>query len=326
MTFHQLTYVAEIARCGSISKAAQKLFLSQSGISGAVKELEEELGIALFSRSNRGVALTRAGREFLGYASALLERKEYIEGLYKGGVPGAPAYFSVSTQRYHFTEDAFIRLLERTAHPRFHFTIKATGIGAVIDDVYDHRADLGVIFLSGTTRRMVLHLLGAKDIEFHEIKAIAPCVFVRPGHPLAAKETVSPADLEGYAYLSFEHDQGMSMELSEEFHLLSFRKPARVISVNDRATAVNIIAGTDAITTGSGLLVEGLMDERMISIPLESEDRMRLGWIKARSHRLSYEAREFTALLEQSIADAVVYTEQVRKKMTKMGRVNDDKQ
>lgn len=73
MTFQQLTYVVEISKCGSINKAAHKLFLSQSGISTAVRELEEELGIKFFVRSNRGVEFTPEGKEFLGYAVSLLD-------------------------------------------------------------------------------------------------------------------------------------------------------------------------------------------------------------------------------------------------------------
>ena len=72
MTFQQLTYVVEISKCGSINKAAHKLFLSQSGISTAVRELEEELGIKFFVRSNRGVEFTPEGKEFLGYAGMII--------------------------------------------------------------------------------------------------------------------------------------------------------------------------------------------------------------------------------------------------------------
>ena len=82
MTFQQLLYVSEISKCGSINKAAHKLFLSQSGISTAVKDLEEELGIRFFERSNRGVEFTPEGREFLSYAVSLLQQKQRIETLY----------------------------------------------------------------------------------------------------------------------------------------------------------------------------------------------------------------------------------------------------
>ena len=115
MTFQQLTYVVEVSKCGSINKAAHKLFLSQSGISTAVRELEQELGIQFFTRSNRGVEFTPEGREFLGYAVSLLEQKQRIQELYKEDRSAtAPAHFNVSSQRYPFTDDAFIETLQHT--------------------------------------------------------------------------------------------------------------------------------------------------------------------------------------------------------------------
>ena len=125
MTFQQLTYVAEISKRGSINKAAHALGLSQSGISAAVRELEEELGIQFFHRSNRGVEFTPEGEEFLSYALSLLEQKRRIEALYgPGRSEAAPARFAVSTQRYPFTEDAFLRMLLAAEESRYRFSLK----------------------------------------------------------------------------------------------------------------------------------------------------------------------------------------------------------
>ena len=141
MTFQQLTYVVEVSKCGSINKAAHKLFLSQSGISTAVRELEQELGIQFFTRSNRGVEFTPEGREFLGYAVSLLEQKQRIQELYKEDrSAAAPAHFNVSSQRYPFTDDAFIETLRHAEDGPYHFTIKDTSMEDVISDVYERRA------------------------------------------------------------------------------------------------------------------------------------------------------------------------------------------
>ena len=165
MTFQQLTYVVEISKCGSINKAAHKLFLSQSGISTAVRELEEELGIKFFVRSNRGVEFTPEGKEFLGYAVSLLEQKQRIESLYgESRSTIAPVHFSVSTQRYPFTEDAFLEMLQQNQENRYQYTLKETSMDGVIDDVYDHRADIGVIFLTKLTEKIVCRLLDGRDI------------------------------------------------------------------------------------------------------------------------------------------------------------------
>ena len=312
MTFQQLTYVVEISKCGSINKAAHKLRLSQSGISAAVRELEEELGIQFFRRSNRGVEFTPEGQEFLSYAVSLLEQKQRIEGLYgRSRTEGAPARFSVSTQRYPFTEDAFLRMLQATEDPRYRFSLKETGMDAVIDDVYDHRADIGVIFLTELTEKIIRRLLDARDLVFHEVAAVDPCIYIRKNHPLAGRESVTEADVAGYPYVSFEHAQGVAADFSEEYPETSLKRPNRWIQVNNRATMMNVLARTDAYTTGSGLLVESFISQAVVTVPLAGKSRVRIGWIVPRGSRLSPRTEEFVALLEQSVADSIRFTQKL---------------
>lgn len=317
MTFQQLTYVVEISKCGSINKAAHKLFLSQSGISTAVRELEEELGIRFFVRSNRGVEVTPEGKEFLGYAVSLLEQKQRIERLYgEARATAAPVHFSVSTQRYPFTEDAFLEMLRRAQDNRYQFTIKETGMDGVIDDVYDHRADLGVIFLTKLTEKIICRLLDARELTFHELAAVPPCVFVRKGHPLTKLEHITEEDLDGYPYSSFEQAQGVAVDFAEECQMVSMRKPSKCIIVNNRSTAMNVLANTDAFSTGSGLLVKDLSPAGVVTIPLEAKDPVRLGWISLKNAKLSSHAEEFVHLLEASIQRSIAYTSQVHEQLS----------
>ena len=307
MTFQQLTYLVEVSRCGSINKAAHKLFLSQSGISSSIRELENELGICFFRRSNRGVEFTPEGKEFLSYA---------IESLYSDHGAIAPARFSVSTQRYPFTEDAFLRMVQQTCdEDTFRFSIKEAGMDMVIQDVYEHQVDLGVIFLTDLTEKIIRRMLDAHEVEFHQLASVPPCLYVRKGHPLTSLETVTVADLAGFPYLSFEHDQGAAVDFSEEYQLWSFKKPARCISVNNRTTAMNLLAATDAFTTGSGLLVRGLADPRVVTVPRAGQGAIRLGWIQARDTRLTPQAEYFVALLEQSVEDSIAYTRELHRSL-----------
>ena len=316
MTFQQLTYLVEVSRCGSINKAAHKLFLSQSGISSSIRELENELGICFFRRSNRGVEFTPEGKEFLSYAVSLLEQKQRIESLYSDHGAIAPARFSVSTQRYPFTEDAFLRMVQQTCdEDTFRFSIKEAGMDMVIQDVYEHQVDLGVIFLTDLTEKIIRRMLDAHEVEFHQLASVPPCLYVRKGHPLTSLETVTVADLAGFPYLSFEHDQGAAVDFSEEYQLWSFKKPARCISVNNRTTAMNLLAATDAFTTGSGLLVRGLADPRVVTVPLAGQGAIRLGWIQARDTRLTPQAEYFVALLEQSVQDSIAYTRELHRSL-----------
>ena len=316
MTFQQLTYVAEISKRGSINKAAHALGLSQSGISSAVRELEEELGIEFFHRSNRGVEFTPEGEEFLSYALSLLEQKHRIEALYSPGrSEAAPARFAVSTQRYPFTEDAFLRMLLAAEENRYRFSLKETGMDAVIDDVYDHRSDIGVIFLTDLTEKMICRLLDARDLDFHEIASVPPCVYFRRGHPLAGRAAVAEADLTCYPYVSFEHAPGVAADFSEEYPEMSLKRPDRWIHVNSRATMMNVLTRTDAYTTGSGLLVESFISQAVVTIPLADKHPVRIGWIVPRNSRLSPRTESFVRLLEASVADAIRFTDRLHQSL-----------
>lgn len=313
MTFLQLQYVVEINKFSSINKAARNLYVSQSGISMAIKELEKELGITLFTRTNRGVQMTDEGLTFLNYAKSLIDSKEQVESIYKNSVQKGNAYISISSQRYPFAEDAFINLIKRNADGSFHFRITETGIDKVIDNVYNNHSEIGIIFMSDLTEKLISHILSSRGLEFHLIRAIQPSVFVRKGHPLGGKTVLSPDELRGYPYLTFEHNKGQALELSEEVYLLSMSPPNQIIYVNDRATAVNIISNTDALTTGSGLIVESSNDTRMLSIPLNTNDKMKLGWISHERKTLSKNVVDYIEELELSVERALIYTENLRK-------------
>lgn len=312
MTFQQLTYVVEISKCGSINKAAHKLFLSQSGISTAVRELEEELGIRFFDRSNRGVEFTPEGREFLSYAVSLLEQKRRIESFYRESrETAAPAHFSVSTQRYPFVDSAFLEMLPRDPDSRYQYTIKDTGMEQVIADVYERRADVGVIFLTAMTEKIICHLLDVRGLEFHELAAIQPCVYLRGDHPLTQFEQITEEDLEGYPYVCFEQAQGVAVDFAEEFQLYS-RHPTQSIVINNYFTAVNYLAQTDAYSTGTGLMVEHFSMPDIATLPIADQPPMRLGWLYPRGMKPTPDAEAFVSQLKRSLKEAVTYTESLR--------------
>lgn len=313
MTFQQLTYVVEISACGSINKAAQKLFLSQSGLSVAVRELEKELGFRIFYRSNRGVSFTPEGREFLGYATSLMEQKQHIENMYsEHRSQAASVHLSVSTQRFPFAEDAFLKLLQ-SFHPEKHqFSYKETGMDAVIDDVYDHRADIGLIFLSQLTSRIITHMLGTRELAFHELASVCPSIYVRNGHPLASRSSVEESDLAEFPYVCFERPQGTAIDFSEEVQTNFLRRPERTITVNSRSSIMHVLQRTNAFTTGSGLLTQNLSSRNVLSIPLKNADELHIGWIYPRNMKMTPLVEKYTDLVENAIQESIRYTESIR--------------
>jgi DNA-binding transcriptional LysR family regulator len=314
MTFQQLNYLVEISKCGSINKAAQKLFLSQSGISIAIKELEEELGITFFIRTNRGVTFTPEGREFLSHAVSLLDSKKQLEKLYSGAHgETASTFASISSQRYPFVEDAFLKLIRNHENSMYRMELRETGMDGVIDDVYDRRSDVGIIFLSDLTSKIILRLLSSRDLEFTELQTVPAKVYMRVGHPLSKLEQITESDLARYPYVSFEQSEGVAIDFSEECQFFNAQKPARRIVINTRSAATDIVANTDAITTGTGLLVKGISTDGVISLPIAGLPEIHLGWLHIRGSRVDPVAQEFISLLDASVLDAVEYTERITK-------------
>ena len=82
MTLAQLRYAITVANSNSMNEAARNLFISQPSLSSAIRELEEEIGVELFRRTNRGISVTPEGEEFLGYARQVVEQYELIESKY----------------------------------------------------------------------------------------------------------------------------------------------------------------------------------------------------------------------------------------------------
>ncbi|HOO27930.1 MAG TPA: LysR family transcriptional regulator, partial [Lachnospiraceae bacterium] len=111
MTLQQLKYVVMVAEKGTISEAAKELFISQPSLTSAVKELERELQITIFTRTNKGIVVSNEGNIFLGYARQVLEQANLLEERYLGEKRIKPM-FSVSTQHYSFAVNAFVDLIK----------------------------------------------------------------------------------------------------------------------------------------------------------------------------------------------------------------------
>ena len=98
MTLQQLRYVVMVADTGTITEAANRLYISQPSLTNAIHELEKEMGINIFNRSNKGISPSIEGEVFLGYARQVLEQAKVLEDKYKGD-DGGKKSFCVSTQQ-----------------------------------------------------------------------------------------------------------------------------------------------------------------------------------------------------------------------------------
>ena len=300
MTLQQLRYIIKIVECGSISEAAKQLFISQPSLSNAVKELESELGIEIFYRTAKGISLSVDGREFLSYARQVIEQTELLEQRYLGKKP-SKQLCSVSTQHYAFAVNAFVNLLKALDVDEYEFTLRETRTYEIIEDVKNLRSELGIIYLSNFNEKVLIKLLKENHLTFNLLFEAAPHVFISSLHPLAGETKVSLEDLDDYPFLAFEQGEYNSFYFSEE--ILSTFPRKKTIHVSDRATLFNLLIGLNGYTICTGVLSSDLNGDNIVSVPLETDERMRVGWIVNEQAHLSAIAMNYIAELKRVISE-----------------------
>ncbi len=282
MTLQQLKYVIAVADKGSINEAAKGLFISQPSLSAAMKELEGELGLTLFARTNRGIILSPEGSEFLGYARQVVQQAELLEEKYLSGTPPKQR-FSVSTQHYSFTANAFVDLIKEYGADEYEFTLRETTTYNVIDDVRTLRSELGVLYLSSFNEPVLRKLLQESGLVFTQLFSARPHVFISKDSPLARRDSVALAELEDLPCLTCEQGENNSFYFAEE--ILSTLSHKKSIRVTDRAAIVNMIIGLDAYTISTGVFPAYLHGEDIVAVPLQVEERIRVGVIMHKDYR-----------------------------------------
>lgn len=284
LTLQQLRYVTMVAKTGTITEAANKLYISQPSLTSAIHELENEMNIVIFRRTNKGVSVTKEGEDFLGYARQVLEQAAILEDKYKKN-SGGKKQFCVSTQHYSFAVNAFVDLIKKYGQDEYDFSIRETQTYEIIEDVAKMRSELGILFLNDFNETVINKILKSHELEFTQLFVAKPHVFISRKHPLADKKIITNSELELYPYLSFEQGEHNSFYFSEEIFSASERK--KNIRVRDRATLFNLLIGLKGYTVCSGVIDKKLNGKDIIAVPLADEGDMRIGYIMHKKGMLS---------------------------------------
>jgi len=300
VTLQQLKYFIEIANCGSINKAAESLFITQPSLSNAVKDLESEAGVELFLRTPKGMTLTTDGIEFLGYARQVTEQMSLLEHRYTSRKPSR-SLCSISTQHYAFAVNAFVNMVKKSGADEYEFTLRETRTHEIIEDVKTLRSELGILYLNPFNRKVIEKLLRESGLAFHPMFTAKPHIFVSSANPLAAKEYVTPQDLEEYPCLSFEQGEYNSFYFSEE--ILSTAHSKKSIHVSDRATIFNLMIGLNGYTISTGIVSADLNGDNITAVPLQIDDSMEVGWIAHSAIKLTRQASMYLEELKKVIAE-----------------------
>lgn len=298
MKLQQLRYVVKVAECGSITEASRRLFVSQPSITASIRDLENEMGVHIFERTNKGVIVSEEGETFLGYARQVLDQADLLEGKYKGTSEQVP-HFSVSCQHYSFAVNAFVDVIREFDAARYDFTLREEQTHEIIEDVAHMKSELGILYLSEHNREVIERMLAANELVFEGLFCATPHVFVCSDHPLADHASVTLEDLEDYPFLSYEQGSYNSFYYSEE--LTSTFERRKNIRVRDRATLFNLAMGLNGYTVCSGVISHGLNGPGIISIPLDVDEYMEIGIITRKNTTLTRYGQAYIEAIRQHI-------------------------
>lgn len=289
MTLQQVFYVLTISECGSMNKAAETLYLSQPSLTNAVKDLEKEIGITIFTRTGRGVILTKEGEEFLLYARQLYQQYELIRQKYVE-TKNIKRKFGISTQHYSFAVKAFSDTVKKFDTLNYEFAIRETKTFDVIQDVGNFKSEIGLLYLNDFNRKIIKKMLKENDCEFHKLINCKAYVYIWKKHPLAQKKSISFDELRDYPCLSFEQGENGSFYFAEE--ILSTNEYQRMIKATDRATMLNLMVGLNGYTLCSGIICEELNGSDYIAVPFDADENnpnssLEIGYIIKKKNVLS---------------------------------------
>lgn len=292
MTLAQLKYVVTVARAGTLTEAAKELFISQPSLTKSIKELEKEMHVQIFERTNKGVLVSKDGEEFLAYARQVLEQAEILEEKYTNK-SFRKQEFCVSTQHYSFAVNAFVDLIKLYGNEKYDFSLRETQTYEIIEDVADMKSEIGVLYKNYFNASVIDKLLKSHDLRFERLFVARPHIFVSSKSPLAQKKSVTMEELKPYPYLSFEQGDHNAFYFSEE--IFSMVERPKNIRVRDRATLFNLLIGLDGYTVSSGVIDEKLNGSDIIAVPLDEEGEMEIGVV---THSRSHLSRLGKAYLE----------------------------
>lgn len=296
MTLQQLKYAVTVAECGTISAAAEKLFISQPSLTTAIRELESEMGVTIFSRTNRGVIVSREGEEFLGYARQILSQAQLLQERFSGREQGEKR-FAVSSQHFNFTVLAFSRLVQTFRGPRYSFHFRETTTYEVLEDVSQLRSEVGILALNEDNERFLRRMFGKLGLEFTELKRVQAELFVSAEHPLAGRRFVTVEDVSPYPCITFEQGEHNGQFFFEGLSAVAAQSH-KTICVRERATEYQLLRALNGFSPDVG--VSAMYREEFVSLPLEPKQFHTIGYILRRDVTPSPMTLEYIQALREA--------------------------
>ena len=202
MNLLHMKYAVTIADTNSINKAAEKLYVGQSALSRAIKELEAGLGVTLFERSAKGMTLTADGEVFVRYARTVLKQVDEIENMFNEGAAGKKR-FSVCVPRASYIADAFVRFSKLIGEKgEYELFYKETNSMRAVKNILAEDYKLGIVRYAENYDKYYKEMMEEKGLSYKLVTEFSYVLCMSRDCPLAAAENVTYDDLREYTEIA----------------------------------------------------------------------------------------------------------------------------
>lgn len=236
-----MKYAVEVARLGSLNKAAETLMIAQPNLSRSIKELEADLGITIFQRSAKGMELTPDGQEFIDYARDILLRIDRIEQSYRDG-SHKKRKFSISVPRASYISAAMTEFSKEIGDADIEIYYKETNSKKTIRKILENEYKLGIIRYADNYDKYYKSMLEEKGLQYEMVAEFTYVLIMSRDNPLASKPTITYDDLSSYIEIAHADPYVPSLPMSKVFREELPDHIGRRIFVFERASQFDLLA------------------------------------------------------------------------------------
>lgn len=303
MRLYQLEYFIKIVECGSITKAAQEMYLSQPTLTKAISSLESEYRIQLFHRSAKGIHLTPEGREFLEYARTVVESCHALEQTFGQEASPAVQRVSIASQQFDFIYDILVELYHQNKSQRIQIELKEDDRGRIADLVENRDADIGILVVTDEDSKVFRSLLKSKDLEMHPLDRSSVYVSMGPKSELYGHKEVDAEEAENYLHILLDTEASMRRGIRNQ-RLYKGVDREHLVFCNTISTCRKFLEETNALLNTPKWVLGLFKGTSVRSVPLRINGKVypevnSLVWIKRKREKLNPLEKQFIELLEK---------------------------
>ena len=304
MQLRQLEYVIKIAECGSITHAAEQLFISQPSLTKSIFQLENEYGIQIFIRKKRGVELTEDGKDFIRYAKAVLNAAEILNFRFSAQHPQSRLF--VGTQQFDFVYSVFHEVYRDNEGQSLHYSLVETDRNRIIEQVLNGMIDLGIIIRSSADGKTFLWHTEAKRLDIEVLATSGTYACVGPKSPFYNNSFITPADTSYCTSLILDMDPQTSdiQYFSASQHYFNSKKQ---LFFNTVSACEHFLLNTDALLFVNKWAMGCFENSKIHFFPVQSSapteviPTNELLLLKRSGDSISYTGQQFIRMLKDHI-------------------------